>query len=190
MENIKNYINSINKLGLKSTNQLLEFFTQMQLKKEEYFIQAGEYAIEIGFLEKGIIRAFYLNSKGQEFNKHLFVGPSVIGSYVPLITKQINMVAQQALTDCIIWKAPFRKIEQLAEENCEIERLRRKIAEYFFVIKEKKELETIMLNADKRYQIFCEEFPDIEKQIPQYHIASYLGISPTQLSRIRKDLKL
>ena len=96
-------------------------------------------------------------------------------------------MAQQALTDCKIWKASFHEIEKLAEGNFEIERLRRVIAENYFLQNEKKELEMAMLDADKRYLIMQEEFPGIELEIPQYHIASYLGISPTQLSRIRKN---
>jgi hypothetical protein len=74
----------------------------------------------------------------------------------------------------------------LSEGNYEIERLRRKIAERFFVRSEKKQLEMALLEAKERYSIFREEHPGFEDIIPQYHIASYLGISPTQLSRIRK----
>jgi CRP-like cAMP-binding protein len=76
-------------------------------------------------LESGIVRAYYINSNGKEYNKHFFSSPSMIGSYGSLISKQKNEVAQQALTDCKIWKAPFYKIEKLSEGNFEIERLRR-----------------------------------------------------------------
>jgi CRP-like cAMP-binding protein len=53
---------------------------------------------------------------------------------------------------------------------------------------EKKEIEMALLDADKRYSIFRDEYPGIELEIPKYHVASYLGISPTQLSRIRKKM--
>jgi len=64
------------------------------------------------------------------------------------------------------------------------------IAEYFFVEKEKKELEIVLLDASQRYKIFHMEFPTLEQLIQQYHIASYLGISATQLSRIRHQLSV
>ncbi|MGE4347904.1 MAG: Crp/Fnr family transcriptional regulator, partial [Flavobacteriaceae bacterium] len=64
----------------------------------------------------------------------------------------------------------------------------RKLAEQFFVHKEQREVNIVMLDADKRYLIFQQEFPFLEQLIPQYHIASYLGITPTQLSRIRRKL--
>lgn len=165
-----------------------QLFVYDELKKGAYFISKGEFAKEIAFLETGIVRAFYVNHEGKEYNKNFFSAPSIIGSYASLISKQKNNVAQQALTDCKIWKASFDEIEKLSEGNFEIERLRRIIAENYFLHNEKKELEMAMLDADMRYLILQKEYPGIEQKIPQYHIASYLGISPTQLSRIRKDL--
>lgn len=175
-------------LSEKTLGQMSEVFVVDELKKGEYFIKKGQFAKEIAFLETGIVRAFYVNSEGKEYNKTFFSAPSIIGSYASLISKEKNAVAQQALTDCKIWKASFQKIEELSVGNYEIERLRRTIAESFFLSNEKKELEMALLDADKRYLILQKEYPGIELEIPQYHIASYLGISPTQLSRIRKSM--
>lgn len=168
--------------------QIGQVFVPGELKKGEYFIKKGQYAKEIAFLETGIVRAYYINAEGKEYNKTFFSAPSIIGSYASLISKQKNAVAQQALTDCKMWKASFRTIEELSEGNYEIERLRRTISESFFLSNEKKEIEMALLDADKRYLILREEYPGIELQIPQYHIAAYLGISATQLSRIRNKL--
>ncbi len=167
---------------------MAQIFVPGELKKGEYFIRKGQYAKEIAFLEKGIVRAYYIDQEGKEYNKTFFSAPSIIGSYAALISKQKNSVAQQALTDCTIWKASFHKIEELSEGNFEIERLRRIIAEGYFLSNEKKEIEMALLDAEKRYLILQKEYPGIELEIPQYHIAAYLGISPTQLSRIRKKL--
>lgn len=175
-------------LSEKTLGLMSETFVYDELKKEEYFVRKGEFAKEIAFLETGIVRAYYINSDGKEYNKTFFSAPTIIGSYASLISKQKNTVAQQALTDCKIWKASFHAIEKLSEGNFEIERLRRIIAEGYFLRNEKKELEMALLDADKRYLILQKEYPGIELEIPQYHIASYLGISATQLSRIRKKM--
>jgi len=74
------------------------------------------------------------------------------------------------------------------DKHHDLERLARKIAEYYFLQKEKKEIEIILLNATQRYIIFQKEFPTLEQLIAQFHIASYLGVSATQLSRIRHQL--
>ena len=81
--------------------------------------------------------------------------------------------------------ADFTRITQLYDSHPKIERLARILAEQFFVQKEKREIELVTLEAKDRYRIFQEEHPQLEQLIPQYHIASYLGVSPTQLSRIR-----
>lgn len=188
MENIINFFNNIIPLSKETLGQMGEVFAYGELKKGEYFIKKGAYAKEIAFLESGIVRAYYINQDGKEYNKTFFSAPSIIGSYASLISKQKNTIAQQALTDCKIWKASFHKIEELSEGNFEIERLRRIIAENYFLLNEKKEIEMALLDAEQRYLILREEYPGIELQIPQYHIAAYLGISATQLSRIRKQM--
>ena len=188
MENIIAFFNKIVPLSEKTISFISEIFVSAELKKDEYFIRKGQFAKEIAFLETGIVRAYYINNEGKEYNKTFFSGPSIIGSYASLISRQKNVVAQQALTDCKIWVASFHKIEKLSENNFEIERLRRMIAESYFLSNEKKEIEMALLDAEKHYLILQQEYPGIELKIPQYHIAAYLGISPTQLSRIRKTL--
>jgi len=187
-EEIYKLLNNISNITPETWALLVAHTTKMELKKNDYFVREGEISKEIGILTKGIVRSFYLTEDGKEYNKTLFVAPNIIGSYVSLITGQPNRLPQQALTDCIVTKIPLSTIEKLSEKNIEIERLRRKIAEQFFVLKEKRELEMALLEAKERYLIFQKEFPEAEQLISQYHIASYLGISATQLSRIRKKM--
>jgi CRP-like cAMP-binding protein len=188
IDKIESFLNNISPLHPETLSIFLSHSTETVLKKHEYFVKDGEVSHEVGFLVEGIVRSFFVTNEGKEYNKNLFFAPSIIGSYVSLITGQPNRLPQQALTDCIVLKTPFSIIEKLSENNIEVERLRRKIAEYFFVQKEKRELEISTLQADERYLIFRDEFKGVEQLIPQYHIASYLGISATQLSRIRNKM--
>ncbi len=182
------FLNQISRLRTETLSQLVSHSTEIELRKHDYFVKDGEVSREVGILVKGIVRSFYVTNDGKEYNKNLFAAPNIIGSYVSLITGQPNRLPQQALTDGIVVKIPLSILEQLSENNIEIERLRRKIAELFFVLKEKRELELAILQAEERYLIFREEFKGAEQLIPQYHIASYLGISATQLSRIRNKM--
>ncbi len=188
MKKIIGYINQINPISEQAQAALLQLFHPIYLKENDYFIKEGQYAKTIGFLEEGVVRAFFVNEAGKEYTKQFFVGPSLVGAYSSLLTKQKNRIAQQALTDCTIWTAAYEKIEQLYTQHHDLERLGRKIAEHYFLDKEQKELDMALLDADKRYLIFRAAFPTLELQIKQYHIASYLGISATQLSRIRRKL--
>lgn len=189
MQELFEYINSISPLAESTFVDLQACFKPVKLKKNEFFVKEGQYASKIGFLKKGIVRAFFLNTNGKEYTKQFFVNPSIIGAYTSLITKQSNQIAQQALTDCEILLADYEEVEKRYAKFHDLERLGRKIAEFYFLEKEQKEIEMALLNAEKRYMILRDRFSNIEADVPQYHIASYLGISPTQLSRIRRKLK-
>ena len=188
MTDLKTFFNRLTIISPENWEKFAALFTPKVLKKGDYFITEGETAKEIAFLESGIVRAFYRNNEAIEYNKHLFVNPCFIGGYASLITKNPNQIIQEALTDCNIQIAKFADIQALYDSCPDIERAARILAEQFFVQKEQREIEIVLLDAEKRYQIFQKNFPQLEQQIPQYHIASYLGITPTQLSRIRKKL--
>lgn len=185
---LEEYIRKISWVSDDIFEELYRLFRPFKLKKYDFFIKEGAYANQIGFLNKGVVRAFFLNDAGKEYNKQFFVGASIIGAYTSLLTKQPNQIAQQALTDCELLVADYQQVEALYKKHHELERFGRKIAEYYFLEKEQKEIEMALLDAEKRYRIFRKTFPQIELIIPQYHIASYLSISPTQLSRIRKKM--
>lgn len=189
MNEFKEYLDEISILEKSTFQEFQKCFKLKKLRKNEYFAREGEYAQQIGFLKKGIVRAFFLSKEGKEYSKQFFVAPSIIGAYTSLLTKQPNKIAQKTLTDCEVLVADFSKIEALYDKYQDLERLGRKIAEFYFLEKEQKEIEMALLDADKRYLILRKRFPTIENLIPQYYIASYLGISPTQLSRIRKKIQ-
>lgn len=185
MEFLKAFYNAVSVLKEETWEAILPLFHEEWLPRNQYFVRENEVARKIAFLESGVVRAFFINQEGQEYNKQFFVGPSSIGGYSSLLTGNPNLIAQQALTDCKIYSCDFNSLTKLYTSYPDLERLARKMAEYYFIQKEKKELEIVLLDASQRYKIFQTEFPTLEQLIPQYHIASYLGISATQLSRIR-----
>lgn len=189
MENFKAYIQQFGNIREETLVELKANFKQIQLSKKDFFSRDGEYARKVGFLEKGIIRAFIRTYEGKEYTKQFFFGPSMVGAYSSLLTGQPNRIIQQTLTECTIWIADYAKIEALYDRHHELERIGRKIAEHYYLEKERNMVEMALYDADKRYAIIKERFPNIESQVQQYHIASYLGITPTQLSRIRKKMQ-
>lgn len=185
MEELKAYLKNLIHFTEKELEIFISLFSEAQLKKHEDFAQEGEYSSKLAFLSKGVMRAFFRNNSGNEYNKTFFTPPNFVAAYSSITTKQKNLINIQCLTDCSILIADFDKVVSLYKEFPRIESLARILAEYKFAIKEKREIELVTLEAKERYDIFKKEHPDLENQISQYHIASYLGISPTQLSRIR-----
>ena len=172
-------------LDKEEWESLSQLFFKEELTRGEYFAIENRIETKFGFLLKGVIRAFYRTHEGIEYNKTFFTDNEFFGAFTSLVSQQPNKIIFQALTDCLILKASYTDYTKLFTKHRHIETLARIIAEQFFIEKEKREIEIVTLQADERYRIFKEEYPDIENLIPQYHIASYLGITPTQLSRIR-----
>jgi CRP-like cAMP-binding protein len=187
MHELKDYFNTISKLSESTWDRILPFFKEEILKKNEYFAKENKTARQIAFLKSGVVRAFFINQEGKDYNKQFFVGQSMIGAYTSLLTGNVNLIAQQALTDCVIFTCDYKSLTNLYDECPDLERFARKIAEYYFLEKEKKEIEIVLLDASQRYLLFQKEFPTLQQLIPQFHIASYLGVSATQLSRIRRQ---
>lgn len=189
MDEFKKYLNSISDISENTWEALRIQFIELELEKGEYFVFEGDIAGDFAFLREGVIRAFYTNQEGIEYTKHFFRPPSIVGSYSSLITNEPSIYSQQALTHCKLLKANYKSILGLYDEFTDLERLARKFAEKYFVENEKKEIEIVLLNADKRYLNFQREYAGLDQLIPQYYIASFLGITPIQLSRIRRKFR-
>lgn len=160
-------------------------FSERRLKRHAYFAEAGRVEKEIGVLTNGVFRAFYRDANGTEFNKAFFQPTDLIGAYASLVTGQSNQIFFQALSDATVWTARYVDIVALFDQHPSIERLARRITENLFIRKDKREVELVLLSATERYALFQQEYPGLENKIAQYHVASYLGVTPTQLSRIR-----
>lgn len=185
MNELKAYLDNILTLNEVEWNSFSSLFSEDKMVKGDFFALAGRTETKIAFLLKGVLRAFYRNNEGIEYNKVFFTDNDFFGAYTSLVTKARNHINIQALTDCMILTANYSHVTGLFSEYRNIETISRKIAESFYVYKEKREIELVLLQADERYKIFKKEYPNLENLIQQYHIASYLGITPTQLSRIR-----
>lgn len=184
---MKDYLKELLPFDSDPLDEFTALFSDLYLKKGTPFAQKGEYSKLIAFVEAGVLRAYYCNENGEEYNKTFFTGNDFVGAYSSLITGEKNLIDIDCLTDCHLLIADFRQVTGLYDRYPKVERLARILAERFFVRKEKREIELATLQAKERYAIFLKEHPQLGQLIPQYHIASYLGISPTQLSRIRRQ---
>lgn len=185
MNDIKLYLEKLIPLTESEIEVFTSLFSEIKLKKKDYLAKEGEFSFKLAFISEGIMRAFFRNKAGNEYNKTFFSPSSFVAAYSSIITKQKNLINIQCLTDCTLLVADFREITSLYKKHPKLESLARIMAEYKFAVKEKREIELVTLDATERYTIFKKEHPNLEGLINQYHIASYLGITPTQLSRIR-----
>lgn len=185
-DKLKEILNHVLPQPEKAMAALLDLFIPALFEKNSYFVEEGQKTSSSAFIIKGVMRAFYRTPDGVEYNKTFFVENSFPVSLAAVLQRSESYLNFQAMTDCEVLLADYHEIENLFEIFHSIESLVRLLLQQEWVIKkERRELNLVLYNAEERYRYFQEEYPGLENRIPQYHIASHLGITPIQLSRIR-----
>lgn len=184
MESLKDIF--IEKLGLE-IHHLEKFNSVMQtktLKKKEYLIREGSVCEFIGIVTSGRLRS-YVQNDGEEFNNDFFLENSFVTAYTSYLTQSPTNCNIEALADSEIVFITFTQFNKLIDEDVRFLKLAKYISDIFFIRKCKRETSFLKNSASERFELLCRTYPGIEQQISQYHIASYLGIKPESLSRIK-----
>jgi CRP-like cAMP-binding protein len=184
------YLSAIHPLEPRTWAALEPLFHAVRIPKGAHLAAAGRPAARLGLLEAGWVRAYYVSADGTEYSKYLFHGPALVGDYASLLTGEPVRTPQQALSDCVVHMADWSSVQRLYDRHRDLERLARRFAELLYLENERRELELVTLPATERLRLLIERHPTIEQDLPKYQIAAHLGITPTQLSRIRRSARL
>jgi len=169
--------------------RLLQRKRTITLAKGEYFLMAGDVPEYIGFVRSGLLRLFHIDMDGAEVNKHFCVENTLAISYSAFLLREESKFFIQALEDTRLLAIDHQTYLYLLDSHICWQIVARKLAEMLFILKEKREWELLLNNAQERYIQFLRDYPDLERRLSQYHIASYVGITPESLSRIRASLR-
>ncbi|WP_339606029.1 Crp/Fnr family transcriptional regulator [uncultured Roseivirga sp.] len=155
------------------------------LKKGDLFLRAGKPCIEIGMLEKGVMRGFVYDNCGNEITTHFYQERNmIIGSYIP---KTNTVIYVEALEDCQISVADYSQVMENVNKDREITEI---ITNQFQKLNDQVQARLVALldlSSVEKYELFLKEYPNLLNRVPHYYIANFLGITPTQLSRARKQ---
>ncbi len=185
MQSLRASVFAISELDAEAWKHFSALWQPSKMGKGTYLARTGERPKSIAFVCEGVFRAFYVNQDGVEYNKTFFTEHHFLAPLASLILRQENEINLQAITDAVVLVANFADLQRLYDRFRSIERFVRKIIEYEWCNKERREIRLALNSAEERYQYFAKEHPGLENRIPQYHIASYLNINPVSLSRIR-----
>jgi len=152
----------------------------------DFFIGTGETPLKIAYVYKGLFRYVYINDKGDEYTKALITENNFISSYSAMVLSRPSYFSIEALENSIVLEILWSDFNQLKEEDIFWVKFLMKFIEKGYIIKEKRERDLLLLDAETRYKDFLTEFPGMDQRIKQGIIASYLGIQPETLSRIRR----
>lgn len=141
---------------------------------------------EIYFINKGIVRVLINDNQGVEHTIYFAAENQFIADYSNFILIQPSVASIQALEETEMVVIPRKSIEWGYENINEGEKLGRLIAEYYFIYQDDKIKNQYARTPTERYNLISAIFPNIHNRVPQHMIASYLGISPVHLSRLKK----
>ena len=160
------------------------------LEAGAFLCLAGEVPTDFAFVTRGLLRAFAVDNEGDEYNKVFFEEGSFPGAMAALLEGRPSRIAIQALEDTELVRIDHAGYRALLREAPDLTWLQVCYLERNWLLgKEPREVALVQEDATARYERFRAEHPSLAARLPLYHVASHLGITPTQLSRIRRAEK-
>ncbi|MCG6188997.1 Crp/Fnr family transcriptional regulator [Maribellus maritimus] len=185
MKELINYLLQFGHLNNQQIDLITNKAKEIELHKDEYFIEAGKSLKQVGFIVEGIFRVCYYNNKGEEITKifieenHLLFNPrnEPFTEYV------------QATTDCKLVVISNSDWKQIGDTIVGWDSIIQKVINKSLTEKLERVSPLVSQDAATRYLEFIEKYPTLVNRIPLAYIASYLGITQQSLSRIRKNIR-
>ncbi len=187
-EKLIEYLKGYVPLSTSEQELIIASYKPFQLKKKEFLFRQGEYCKTEAFVVSGTLRVFNTDTKGNEHVLNFALPGWWVGDLTSFYQNKGSLFSVQALeaTDLLVID-PEQK-EKLFEQIPSLERVFRIIIQNHLASLQNRFLVTISETADQRYKHLLNKIPNIEQLVPQHQIASYLGILPESLSRMKKQL--
>lgn len=189
MEEFWKFINQYSAISTAAKDAWQQLLKTKKLVRHEYLLMEGNTPKQVSFVKKGLLSYFYTNTDGATIIKKFFPEQTLVASTSALLLQQPSRFSIQALEETEIISYSFEQFRSLSQEFSDISRFYIHYLEKHWVIE--KEIGEISLKyetAGQRYAEFKQNHPELLRRLKLHHIASYLGITPTQLSRIRAEL--
>ncbi len=174
------------------SNEEWEHFSQTciekKIKRNSVLSKPNAVPNEIFFIVRGLIRVMVTDESGIDHTLHFALENQFICDYASFMQKKPSIYTLQSLEESKVIILPRSIIEWGYENMKEGNKLGRLIAEYYFIYQDSRIKNMIALSPKERYDSITDVFPDIHNRVPQHMIASYLGISPVHLSRLKKSV--
>ncbi|PRX49855.1 Crp/Fnr family transcriptional regulator [Salegentibacter salegens] len=185
---ILKHVTSKIELSDEEQREFVGVLSEKRISKKEFLIEAGQPVDCEYYVVKGCLKAFYLDEEG---NKHIIqfaVEDWWISDFEAFFGNYPAQLYVEAIEDSVLLGIHRDTLETLYKRIPKFERFFRIKTTNAFVALRSRILSSLQKNNKERYLEFCKTYPEIEKRVPNYHIANYLGIKPESLSRLRKEL--
>jgi CRP-like cAMP-binding protein len=187
-ELLKKYIQSIYPVSEEKVIELTGDFEPFSFSKGKFLLEENRVNRRTYFLETGYIRSFTLDKDGQEVTTNIYAAPCFVNDFLSFFKQEPAKQNFQALTDCSGWTMNYETEEKYFHQFPEFREFGRLLVLHHFDLLQERMFEMIKESAENRYLILLSKHPDIFQNVSLKIIASYLGITDTSLSRIRKEI--
>ncbi len=187
---LRKSINYLSPLPDELIDEFLKITKIVKIKKGEQFIRAGESPKHVGFNLNGIMRLYYIDNNGNDFTKGFSTEGRFIISYSAQVEKRASFFSIEAIADTDILQFEYEKWMEIVDKDIRWYPFLYKLTQTTYIMKEKREKSFLLDDAATRYLDFKNFYPGLVEKIKLTYIASYLGIKPETLSRVRKKLEL
>ena len=187
IESLLNSIQSIITLSPAEVDIVKSLFKEKIYKKGEFFLEEGRVCKHVGFVAKGLMR-FYINHDGEEKIYDFSQENEYVCNYESFLPQKPSSKIIQALEDSTVFVISYNDLQSLYAKIREGERFGRIAIEFVF-LQLLQDLSSFYTETPEvRYERFLKNHADLQQRISQYHVASYVGVKPQSLSRIRKRI--
>lgn len=184
-------LNEISPISKNTWDNVQNHFNTLTLQRGEHLFLINDKVENFYFLISGLARYYYIRDDGKEFNKSFAQKQGhLISSISSVSNDELSPFSVEILLDFTSLYISYEKFIDLGNEYKDWNKLIIKIYEYLVIKKEKRESDFLLLDAQDRYEQFILEYPIANEILPNYHIATYLGITEVALCRIRRQMKL
>lgn len=184
-EQFFNKIRTYTDLSAEAETAWLKLLKEKTYQKGDNFIRIGQTPKKVAFVVKGLFAQYYINDNGETVIKYFFPEGRIAGSIPATLSQTESLFEITALEDTTVLEYDFNEFKKLVSAFSDVARFYIRYLEQHWVIdKEPYEVSLRSDSAKIRYADFLRKYPDLVKRLKKHHIAAYLGITPTQLSRI------
>jgi CRP-like cAMP-binding protein len=183
---MRQYIEKITgQLDDSTFNLLSDITSDIEIAKDKFLLEEAQVCKHLWFLKKGAVKVYEMIN-GEIRNTHFFIEECFLTNYMSVLTKQSSDLFFQATENCQISQINYLSLENLYSQHHKIEHIGRVMAEMQFIGEYNRRKQLLNMDALERYEYLEENQPEIFSRFALKDIASYLGITPVSLSRLRK----
>lgn len=188
MKELFDYIRKFGVLSDKEEGLIADGVQEMTIQRGEVFVEAGKISQKIAFVKEGVFRSLYYNKQGDDFTRYFIYEGRFIGDFHGFADQIPANEYIEAVTDGTLLTLDFGFLKTIEKEIVIWPVLIAKL--HAFVAENKLKVVSTMINLDakSRYLHFLSHYPGLANRVPQAMLASYLGITPSSFSRIRKNI--